>query len=101
VHVFEGRAAAIYEYCSPTYHPAPRILEHLRDDCGLDVDIAAVLADLATFVSAGLVLHEDGNYLSLAVPVKPDKLQLFAAITSMPIGVHARQAQTTPSLVLG
>jgi hypothetical protein len=104
VHRFDGSAALIYEYCGPTYHSAAQILAHLRDDHGLDADSDAVQRDLAAFVSAGLMLEEDGCYLSLAVPVKPEMRRLFAAVISLPAGKqangHAESAEARPASLL-
>jgi ribosomal peptide maturation radical SAM protein 1 len=98
VHVFEGRAAIAHEYCGPTYHTAAQVLAHLREHHRVDADLEAVRGDLAEFVSAGLMLEEDGRYLSLAVPVKPEMHKLFAAVTSLP---RERRARTdVPPLVL-
>jgi hypothetical protein len=72
VHAFDEPAALAYELCTPTQHAAPRVLAHLRDACGLDTDLGAVQHILEAFVVGGLMLEEDGHYLSLAVPANPN-----------------------------
>ena len=48
------------------------MLAHLRDACGLDTDVGAVRRILDAFTTRGLMLEEDGHYLSLAVPANPN-----------------------------
>jgi ribosomal peptide maturation radical SAM protein 1 len=72
VYVFDEPAALAYEFCSPTVHGAARVLAHLRDACGIDTDLDAVHSDLDAFTAMGLMLEEDGHYLSLALPVNPN-----------------------------
>jgi ribosomal peptide maturation radical SAM protein 1 len=86
VHRFDGPAALIYEFCGPTYHGATEVRAHLREAHGLDADAAAVQRELDAFVAAGLMLEEDGHYLSLGLPVRPEMRKLFAAITAIGLG---------------
>jgi ribosomal peptide maturation radical SAM protein 1 len=72
-HVFDGRTAAAYEFCGPTYHSAGQVLEHLRQDCGLEADLSSVERILETLTVEGLMMEEDGRYLSLALPGEPDE----------------------------
>lgn len=72
VHLFDEHPALVYEFCGPTYHGAAQILTHLRDERGVDTDLAAVQRDLDGFVARGLMLEENGHYLSLAVPSNPN-----------------------------
>jgi ribosomal peptide maturation radical SAM protein 1 len=67
-HVFDGRAAAAYDFCGPTYHSRGQVLAHLRASCGLDVDLPTVTRILDAFTAEGLMFEEDGRYLSLALP---------------------------------
>jgi ribosomal peptide maturation radical SAM protein 1 len=71
-HVFEERAALIYEFCGPTYHGAAQVLANLRDVHGLETDRGTVQRDLDAFTALGLMLEEDGHYLSLALPANPN-----------------------------
>jgi ribosomal peptide maturation radical SAM protein 1 len=66
-HVFEEPAALAYEVCSPTYHSAAQVYTHLRER-GIDADLASVQRDLDGFTSLGVMLEENGVYLSLAQP---------------------------------
>jgi hypothetical protein len=68
VHVFDEPAALIYEICGPTYHRPAAVLAGLRDGHGLDTDLDQVQRDLDAFTERGLMLEEDGQYLSLALP---------------------------------
>ncbi|MGH2585777.1 MAG: RiPP maturation radical SAM C-methyltransferase, partial [Dehalococcoidia bacterium] len=68
VHTFEESAALAYEFCGPTYHRMPQVLAHLQDDCGIETNPAAVQRHLEEFTERGLMLEEDGQYLSLALP---------------------------------
>jgi ribosomal peptide maturation radical SAM protein 1 len=71
IETFDEHAASVYEACSLTYHGPSRLLTHLRDTHGLQTDIAAVQRDLDAFTARGLMLEEDGHYLSLALPAHP------------------------------
>ena len=72
VHTFDGPAALAYEFCSRTYHGAPQVLAHLRGEHGVAIDLAAVQRDLDNFAALGLMMEEDGHYLSLALPTSSD-----------------------------
>ena len=65
---FEGAAALAYEFCGYTYHGAVQVLAHLRDEHGIDTDLDAVQGDLDRLAELGLMLAEDGHYLSLGLP---------------------------------
>jgi len=71
VHVFDEPAALVYEYCSSTDHPVGPVLAHVREQ-GLAIDEARVRALLGEFTARGLMLEEDGHYLSLALPTNPN-----------------------------
>ena len=68
VHAFDELAGRIYDFCGPTAHTCARILEHLRSS-GLDAGEGEVARRMAAFISRGVMLEEDGRYLSLALPV--------------------------------
>jgi hypothetical protein len=68
VHVFDEPAALIYDFCGPTCHGGEAVLAYLREEHGLDVDEATVQHHLDAFTARGLMLEEDGHYLSLALP---------------------------------
>jgi ribosomal peptide maturation radical SAM protein 1 len=69
VHAFHGLEAAIYEACGDTDHSPARVAGMLREERGADVDAGAVEGVLERFCELGLAIHEDGSYLSLALPV--------------------------------
>ncbi|MGH2588328.1 MAG: RiPP maturation radical SAM C-methyltransferase, partial [Dehalococcoidia bacterium] len=71
VHAFAGQAAAVYEFCGPTYHGARQVIDHLHER-GFSVDQAGVQGVLDRFVGLGLMLEEGGRYLSLALPAQTD-----------------------------
>jgi ribosomal peptide maturation radical SAM protein 1 len=64
----------IYEYCGDTMRTPPQVAAHLRQ---LDADVYSYSAEevrqaLDEFCRAGLMLSEDGTYLSLAIPSNPN-----------------------------
>jgi hypothetical protein len=69
--VFDELAAWVFEFCGPTHHDAPQILNHLRD-MGVTTDVGALQRQLDIFKELGLMLEEDGSYLSLALPADPN-----------------------------
>jgi ribosomal peptide maturation radical SAM protein 1 len=68
VHAFQGLEAVVYDLCSDTDHSARRVQSTLQSD-GIEVDVADVEAALGRFCELGLMIDEDGQYLSLALPV--------------------------------
>jgi ribosomal peptide maturation radical SAM protein 1 len=68
VHVFDETAALVYEFCSSTYHRAGKILTHLRDERGIDIDTESLQTILDDFAERGLLMEENRHYLSLALP---------------------------------
>jgi hypothetical protein len=62
VHALQGLEAAAYELCGDTGTPA-RIASELGAEAG-EVERA-----LRKFCDLGLMIDEDGRYLSLALPV--------------------------------
>jgi ribosomal peptide maturation radical SAM protein 1 len=68
VHAFHGLEAAVYDLCSDTEHSAPKVARMLLE-AGNDVDSRAVEQALARFCDVGLMIEEEGRYLSLALPV--------------------------------
>ncbi|MGH2583968.1 MAG: RiPP maturation radical SAM C-methyltransferase [Dehalococcoidia bacterium] len=71
IHTFDEHAALVYDACNLTHHGAARVLAHLHDTRGLETSITAVQRDLDAFTARGLMLEEDGHYLSLALPSHP------------------------------
>ncbi len=69
VHAFSGLEAAVYEACGDTYRTARAIAEELNrtHGAGCDADTIAPVAE--RFCDEDLMIHEDGRYLSLALPV--------------------------------
>jgi ribosomal peptide maturation radical SAM protein 1 len=68
VHAFYGLDAAVYDLCSDTDHSASRVYSMLRSD-GVNVDGLEVERALERFCELGLMVGENGCYLSLALPV--------------------------------
>ena len=64
--------AMAYEYCSETMHTVKQVTEHLQAAAtGIEVNAAEVAEVLEDFCRTGVMLSEDGQYLSLAVPMNP------------------------------
>jgi len=70
VHIFDEPAALAYEFCSPTDHGVGPVLAHLRER-GLAMDEAGMRGLLDELTTRGLMLEEDGHFLSLALPTNP------------------------------
>jgi len=70
-HVFDEAVAVAYEACGPTAHGVAQVLEALRGR-GIDADAGEVRRTLEGLVARGLMLEEDGRYLSLALPSNPN-----------------------------
>jgi radical SAM superfamily enzyme YgiQ (UPF0313 family) len=72
-YAFDGPSALMYEYCSETMQTSTTVVEFLETALGWprftrdDVQRA-----LEEFCRLGLMLTEDGKYLSLALPVNPN-----------------------------
>jgi hypothetical protein len=66
-HTYYGPLACAYEHCSETMRTAPQVAERLADYPVGDVQQA-----LDDFCRHGLMLHEDGRYLALALPTNPN-----------------------------
>jgi ribosomal peptide maturation radical SAM protein 1 len=73
VHTITGPWAVAYAYCCETMHSATQIAQHLAattdTDAGGEEMLAAGLDDLCR---KALMVKEDGQYLSLAIPVNPN-----------------------------
>ena len=69
VQVFEGSAASTYDFCGPTHRSAEQVLDHLRQRDDPEIDLAAIKVSLDMFTASGLMMVEDDQYLSLALPV--------------------------------
>ena len=63
MHSFQGTDAAAYELCGDIGTPA-RVASEARRGSAADVESA-----LRRFCDSGLMIEEDGRYLSLALPV--------------------------------
>lgn len=69
-HSIEGWSASAYEYCSETFHSAERVEEHLRADTSETTPTTEeVQKVLKSFCDQGLMVEEDGHFLSLAIPI--------------------------------
>jgi hypothetical protein len=61
--------ALAYELCAETDHAAARVLAHLESTaCDVSTHLAAVQDCLETLARQGLMMAEEGRYLSLAWP---------------------------------
>ena len=72
VYAFNRRESFIYESCGETYQPVEIIRNRLRETDGDNATKSEVTAVLERFCELGLMLEENGNYLSLALPVNPN-----------------------------
>jgi hypothetical protein len=64
--------ALVYEFCGETMRTVRQVTEHLQAMApGLEVNPAEVADVLEDFCRNGMMLSEDGQYLSLALPVNP------------------------------
>lgn len=67
VHTFDAQAARAYEFCSSTDRSVSNVIDHLRE-WDSESDARAVESLLKGFSALGLMLEEDGHFLSLALP---------------------------------
>lgn len=70
-HSFPGFEAAVYEACGDTYHTPARVATMLGQN-GDGVSVDRVEQALGRFTELGLMIEEDAQYLSLALPVNPN-----------------------------
>src|SRR5262249_53992409 len=71
-YVAPGPWAEVYEFCSDTMRTAEQAAKHVRTGpSGLWTSDFPVAAALEEFCRLGLMLTEDGQYLSIALPVNP------------------------------
>jgi ribosomal peptide maturation radical SAM protein 1 len=70
VHTFDGPEAVVYEFCGPTYHGLRQVVEDLPKH-GFRADHAIAQRALDRFTTLGLMLEENGHYLSIALPEQP------------------------------
>jgi hypothetical protein len=72
-YAFDGPTALMYEYCSETMQTIAAVAEFLETTLGWSrftrEDVQRALEE---FCRLGLMLTEDGKYLSLALPVNPN-----------------------------
>ena len=66
---FGELGALVYECCAPRGRGLTRIVESLGSTAGHDVTPETIQSELDTFMSLGLMLQENGHYLSLALPI--------------------------------
>jgi len=71
LYTFTGAAAEAYEFCGDTDHSISTIAAHLREH-GLNVGEADLRRHLDVFTADGLMLEEDGHFLSLALPASTE-----------------------------
>lgn len=72
-YAFYGPLALIYEFCSDTMHSIPQIANYLADtwkDERFSEEMVAAALD--EFCRPGLMISEEGKYLSLAIPTNPN-----------------------------
>jgi ribosomal peptide maturation radical SAM protein 1 len=70
LHAFAGAEALVHEFCGPIYHGIDKVAEHLREH-GLRDARALAQGALDQLTALGLMLEDDGQYLSLALPEEP------------------------------
>jgi ribosomal peptide maturation radical SAM protein 1 len=72
-YVFDGPWALMYEYCGETMRTIANVVEYLQTALGWPrFNAEDVRAALEEFCRLGLMLSEEGKYLSLALPVNPN-----------------------------
>ena len=72
-YAFDGHAALIYEYCSDNMQTCATVVEFLKTAFGWPrFSNGDVQRTLEEFCRLGLMLTENGKYLSLALPVNPN-----------------------------
>jgi hypothetical protein len=70
-HIFHGPMATIYEFCSPTMRTVPSVAQMLHER-GEEYGEDELRWALGEFCNRGLMVSEDGRYLSLALPANPN-----------------------------
>jgi ribosomal peptide maturation radical SAM protein 1 len=72
-HTCRGPWASVYEFCGETMRSVPQVLAHLQEVPGGEWLMPELVeAGLDDFCHKGLMVSEDGQYLSLALPVNPN-----------------------------
>jgi ribosomal peptide maturation radical SAM protein 1 len=72
VHTFRDTEADIYEICSASARTIDFISSRLLGRAGSCTDSTEITIALKMFSDLGLMLEEDGRYLSLALPANPN-----------------------------
>jgi ribosomal peptide maturation radical SAM protein 1 len=73
LHTCRGPWAVVYELCGESMRTARQVAEHLHSGpAGLALSETLVTAGLEDLCAKGLMLGEDGQYLSLALPMNPN-----------------------------
>ncbi len=71
-HVFEAPFTDLYLYCDETSRSATEATAHLESE-GRHIGIDSVREALRVFVARGLMVSEGDRYLSLALPLQPNR----------------------------
>ena len=72
-YAFDGPMALIYEHCSATMRTVAQVAEHLATSPGgFEGSVDDVRSAMREFCRVGLMLNEDDQYLSLALPANPN-----------------------------
>jgi len=72
-HVFYGPLALIYEFCSGAIRTVPQVSAHLENSPEqYSYPENQIQEALEEFCRLGLMLNEDGKFLSLAIPTNPN-----------------------------
>lgn len=71
-HSLHGAEANAYEYCGDTDRTAVNVAAHLTALHQTPMEAAEVEEMLRGFCERGLMIEEDGHFLSLALPVNPN-----------------------------
>lgn len=69
-HFFDGWEAGVYEFCGDTDRTASAVLDHVLGTVeGSGANLEKVASALRKFCDLGLMLEENGRFLSLAHPI--------------------------------
>ena len=89
-HRFSGLHRAIYEFCDEA-HARARIRQHLEDH-SYGITESALDAALQGFVDAGLMIHQENRYLSLAIDLRYRIAMLGRGLRERPAAVQETTA---------
>jgi len=76
----DGWGVDVYEFCDDKPHSIPRILQHLSDKVGVSVSARSLSTVLDVYLAKGLMVCDDGKYLSIALPQEVHRITAAAAL---------------------